>query len=322
MVEFNKNQSEKFSQIFKDYLISTKRVKSKVTPFKDRLWFNEARITALKKLTPILNGYTSGKIDSKTFILKLGRVSELKSYWGMTPDFLKKAYRADESLLDDYFRKAILPPKNEDAALKKLDEFEGAVARTKDKTRWPYLISFFWHVKAPDVFPALQRSGVDILSSANLCDDSNMRALYSSYWNALKELSELFTKVYKDVKGKKYSEGHVLYHIEHALYYSYCSSKSSSVVPVTPSNGFHHSDDYRYIRLNDEEFTLTSRQASIIENIHTQRSNGITQVSTQKIMVDLGIKSSRLRDSFKSNPKAFKALIRSGDRSGMVSLNI
>jgi hypothetical protein len=87
------------------------------------------------------------------------------------------------------------------------------------------------------------------------------------------------------------------------------------------ASDFWHSDDYRQVKLRGQEFYLTSRQAQIIEYLHKAHQKGEPEVSTHHLMSDIGIESSRLRDSFRSRPVERKALLLS-TRRGFVRLNL
>jgi hypothetical protein len=84
---------------------------------------------------------------------------------------------------------------------------------------------------------------------------------------------------------------------------------------------FEHSDDYRRVRLRKQEFYLTSRQAQIVERLHQAHISGKPELSTDSVMSEIGTKTSRLRDSFRSRPDALKALV-ARPRRGFVRLNL
>jgi hypothetical protein len=87
------------------------------------------------------------------------------------------------------------------------------------------------------------------------------------------------------------------------------------------AKGFEHSDDYRWVRLAEQEFFLTSRQAQIIQRLHHAYISGRPELSTDSVMAEIGTISSRLRDSFRSQPGALKALV-ARPRRGFVRLNL
>jgi len=84
---------------------------------------------------------------------------------------------------------------------------------------------------------------------------------------------------------------------------------------------FSHSPDYRSVTVRGETYTLTSEQAGMIKILHEARESGNPEVSIAYIMEQLEKQSSRWQDTFKSNPKAKKALVESGARKGTLRLN-
>lgn len=85
---------------------------------------------------------------------------------------------------------------------------------------------------------------------------------------------------------------------------------------------FTHSNDYRSVTLSGIPFSLTSRQAQVIGILHEHHENGTPDVGTDHILVELGSKNSRLRDTFRTNQTAWKTLIRQGGKRGTVRLNL
>ena len=86
-------------------------------------------------------------------------------------------------------------------------------------------------------------------------------------------------------------------------------------------SGFTHSVDYRSVSLHGKPYSLTSRQAQIIEILHHAHESRNRDVGIDHILVELGAQTSRWQDTFKSNPEARKALIAPGDRKGTLRLN-
>ena len=84
-----------------------------------------------------------------------------------------------------------------------------------------------------------------------------------------------------------------------------------------------HSPDYRSVKIRGEEFILTSRQASVIEILHTAWKEGTSDLSESYILERLGYESSRrLRDVFKPNDlEAWEKLVTSR-RRGTCRLNL
>jgi hypothetical protein len=93
----------------------------------------------------------------------------------------------------------------------------------------------------------------------------------------------------------------------------------STNVAVGP---FTHSEDYRSVTLRGKTHTLTSQQAQMIEILHEAHKNGNPDVSIAHIQERLEKNNSRWQDTFKSNPKAKKALVISGARKGTLRLNV
>jgi hypothetical protein len=89
---------------------------------------------------------------------------------------------------------------------------------------------------------------------------------------------------------------------------------------------FTHFDDYRSVTVRGETHKLTSQQAQMVGILHRARKNRNPDVSISSIQEQLGKNSargsSRWHDTWKSNPKAKKALITSGERKGTLRLKI
>jgi hypothetical protein len=85
---------------------------------------------------------------------------------------------------------------------------------------------------------------------------------------------------------------------------------------------FTHSEDYSSVSLNGQRFALTSAQSQVIGKLHEAWKQGIPEFRQAYLLEELETSSKRLRDSFKSNPAAWKALIRRGERKGTVRLNL
>jgi hypothetical protein len=85
---------------------------------------------------------------------------------------------------------------------------------------------------------------------------------------------------------------------------------------------FAHSPDYRSVTLQRKLYCLTPRQAQVVEILHEAHQSGNTDVSIAYILEQLETPGSRWQDTFKSNPQAKKALIKSGERKGTLRLNI
>jgi len=85
---------------------------------------------------------------------------------------------------------------------------------------------------------------------------------------------------------------------------------------------FKHSPDYTSVSIGGQRFTLTPRQAQVIQILHEAHRAGLLDVSSQYILERLGTRSSRLRDTFRSNLEAYRSLIAPGDRNGTYRLKM
>ncbi len=90
---------------------------------------------------------------------------------------------------------------------------------------------------------------------------------------------------------------------------------------ATPSPAFKHSEDYISITFNDQTFTLTSRQAQVVQILHEAHKNELPDVGQHHILEKLGSQSSRLRDTFKRSD-LWGTLIVQGKKSGTYRLNL
>jgi hypothetical protein len=98
-------------------------------------------------------------------------------------------------------------------------------------------------------------------------------------------------------------------------------TKAGTTNPAMPPGGFEHSEDYTSVIIRGEPFTLTSRQAQVIEILHEEYTRGTPDVGTAFILEKINCKTSRLRDIFRSRPAARKALVKSFSK-GTVRLNL
>jgi len=86
---------------------------------------------------------------------------------------------------------------------------------------------------------------------------------------------------------------------------------------------FKHSVDYRSIWFQGKQYSLTTRQAQVVEMLHELYKNGTPETSLAHILDRLGTPNSRLRDTFKNTPLWGKGkLIVAGGRRGTVRLNL
>jgi hypothetical protein len=102
------------------------------------------------------------------------------------------------------------------------------------------------------------------------------------------------------------------------------STPTNSDLPsnAPKSEEFLHSDDYRSVTVRGQNFTLTSRQAHVIQILDENRRNGLPDVGKDYLLEKLETPNSRLRDSFKSNFLAWKVLVKTGTKKGTVRLNV
>lgn len=79
---------------------------------------------------------------------------------------------------------------------------------------------------------------------------------------------------------------------------------------------FKHSPDFRSINKNGKEFTLTSKQAQVIQMLFEAREGKTPDLGQSYIIEQVSPDTSmkRLKDYFKRNPKAWKALIESSGK--------
>jgi hypothetical protein len=89
----------------------------------------------------------------------------------------------------------------------------------------------------------------------------------------------------------------------------------------TSSRGFIHSPDYRSVNVAGKVHSLTPRQAHVIQILHKALVDGTPEVGKEYILEEIGTPASRLKDSFKSNLSAWKALVRLGKKRGLYRLN-
>lgn len=100
-------------------------------------------------------------------------------------------------------------------------------------------------------------------------------------------------------------------------------SKRRQAIATSPkTDEFTHSPDYRSVTLRGQRFSLTSRQAQMIEVLHDAYKNGNPEVSQQFVLEELETANSRWQDTFKSNPAARKALVAVGKTRGNLRLNV
>jgi hypothetical protein len=89
-----------------------------------------------------------------------------------------------------------------------------------------------------------------------------------------------------------------------------------------PNEPFSHSEDYRSVTIRSKTYTLTLQQGQMIEILHEAQKIRKPDVAIAYILERLEKNSSRWQDTWKSNPKAKKALIKEGARKGTLRLNL
>jgi hypothetical protein len=84
---------------------------------------------------------------------------------------------------------------------------------------------------------------------------------------------------------------------------------------------FRHSEDFRTINHQGQEYHLTLNQAQVVERLLAAHENKTPEVHQDTLLVNLGIYSKRVRDVFK-NSSAFGTLVIKGERKGNFRLNL
>jgi hypothetical protein len=84
---------------------------------------------------------------------------------------------------------------------------------------------------------------------------------------------------------------------------------------------FDHSDDYGMVTFRGRRYSLTPRQAAIVEILHRSFEAAFPDVSHRKLMNSLETEASRTRDSFKRS-ELWGTLIVQGKRKGTLRLNL
>lgn len=84
---------------------------------------------------------------------------------------------------------------------------------------------------------------------------------------------------------------------------------------------FAHSEDFRTVNYQGQEFHLTLNQARVTERLLIARENRTSEVHQDTLLENLGIYSKRVRDVFKNSP-AFGRLIVKGEKKGTFRLNL
>jgi hypothetical protein len=87
-----------------------------------------------------------------------------------------------------------------------------------------------------------------------------------------------------------------------------------------PFGHFYHSDDYRYVSLDDKDFHLGDVQARVIEQLHDAAHSRTPWVHGKTLLYESGSNAVRLRDLFR-NKRTWRGLIISNER-GYYRLNV
>jgi hypothetical protein len=90
------------------------------------------------------------------------------------------------------------------------------------------------------------------------------------------------------------------------------------------SRGFKYADDFRSVSKDGNRFSFTPKQAEVIKMLYIAKKSDTPDVTIASIRKRVSPEAStiRLKDIFRRNEKALKALIEKGDRKGTVRLRI
>jgi hypothetical protein len=92
----------------------------------------------------------------------------------------------------------------------------------------------------------------------------------------------------------------------------------------SPGLPFVHSPDFRSIRKDGKEFTLTSKQAQVIQMLSEAKEAGTPDLGQGYVIEKVSGETSirRIRDFFKADLDAWKALLEPGNKKGTFRLKI
>lgn len=96
--------------------------------------------------------------------------------------------------------------------------------------------------------------------------------------------------------------------------------KKALNITLYETKSFIPSADFRSVKNNGKEYTLTSKQASVVELLYNAYMSGATELSQDYIIEQF--RGNRLRDIFRTSPEAWRELICKGTKKGNVRLNI
>ncbi|WP_415517693.1 MAG: hypothetical protein ACEB74_08675 [Desulfovibrio aminophilus] len=226
-------------QLMQEYLAAKKPDGKKC--WKENITFDAARREVIKsKLLPLLTGFLAGKTPLNEF--KSGVDSTNKSHnlwgfrgfngqiffnilfhWSRDPHF---GILAEE--FEPLLQRTITAPKTEAAAKAQISDFTNFVRRLNDRIvelgnpksrcanpgRVPFMLSYFWQVQAPEVWPVYYRSSVITMGDANLWSPGeDLAENYVAFKHIHEELAKLFTKAGKQPFG--------LYEVEHVFWFKH-----------------------------------------------------------------------------------------------------
>lgn len=103
---------------------------------------------------------------------------------------------------------------------------------------------------------------------------------------------------------------------------TYNLAQGELAVPFAPAveSDFQHSNDYRHVTLNGQDFHFGDVQARVVEQLHDAARSRQPWVHGKTLIYDSGSRALRLRDIFK-HKREWRQLITSNDR-GYYRLNI
>ena len=68
-----------------------------------------------------------------------------------------------------------------------------------------------------------------------------------------------------------------------------------------PETTFAHSASYDWVRLGDEEFTLTPTQARVVQNLHRAHEAGIPTIGTRDALAGVDSNATRMSEVFRNS---------------------
>ncbi len=90
--------------------------------------------------------------------------------------------------------------------------------------------------------------------------------------------------------------------------------------PKTPTQTLVHSDDFRNIKYDSKEWSLTPNQSRAAQRLIESLRNGTPEIGQDTILEELGVSTKRLRDVFKGS-SAWNVLIVRGKTKGTYRIN-